>query len=92
MKYYSEDTVKKIIADTLLATLHISTPIEDYPYIELPEKHGRLIDGDAIRKSLSTDCPCHGCERFHEEGACMNCQWERFAKLIDDAEVVLERT
>lgn len=63
--------------------------LKDCPLVELPP-HGRLINADAIRKSLSTDCPCRGCERFHEEGACMNCQWDRFVRLIDDAPTVLE--
>lgn len=28
--------------------LHIVKPSEDYPYIEIPENHGRLIDADAL--------------------------------------------
>lgn len=61
------------------------------PLIPVPE-HGRLGDLDAIRESLSSECPCHGCEKFFVEGACMNCQWDRFVKLIDDAPTVLEAT
>ena len=53
MKYYSEDTVKKIIADTVNATLHICEPKEDYPCIEIEEPHGDLVDRQKLIKALS---------------------------------------
>jgi len=48
MKYYSEETVKEIIEDTVNATLHICKPKNDYPCIEIKEPHGRLIDADEV--------------------------------------------
>ena len=60
MKYYSEDTVKEIIKDTVNATLHICKPKEVYPCIEIKEPHGRLVQAEDVknilRSGVSVDC------------------------------------
>lgn len=44
MRYYSEDTVKEILADYDEDIGGIFGELSDYDHIDLPEKHGRLID------------------------------------------------
>ena len=61
MKYYSEETVKNMLKDTrveiltrnrygsLVQDFRIIRPkAEDYPSIEIPEPHGRIIDEKRI--------------------------------------------
>lgn len=62
------------------------------PLVALPEHHGRLGDLDAIRDKLSRNCPCVGCERFREEGLCMQCQYDRFAEIIEKEPTIVEAT
>lgn len=62
MRYFSEETVKKIITDTVNATLHIVKPSEDYPYIELPDNYGRLIDADELEKAVKKMVICDSYE------------------------------
>lgn len=53
MKYYSEETVKKIIAHAEYnGTFCIREPVKlvSYSSIELPDKHGRLIDEAKLRE------------------------------------------
>ena len=57
MKYYSEETVKNMLKDTRVEILTrnkygyleddcriVRPKVEDYPSIEIPEPHGRIID------------------------------------------------
>ena len=58
MKYYSEETVKKIIAHAEYnGTFCIQEPIHlgTYSSIELPDKYGRLIDADALADKPTRD-------------------------------------
>lgn len=68
MKYYSEETVKKILKDTKVQTLTknmygnlvqdsriVKPEPEDYPSIEIPDKHGRLIDASELAYEGITD-------------------------------------
>lgn len=48
MRYYSETTVKEILADYDEDIGGIFGELSDYDHIDLPEKHGRLIDEDAL--------------------------------------------
>lgn len=57
MRYYSEDTVRKIIrsvAHTALGQMDnfADSALAHQPSIELPDNHGRLIDADAFKASL----------------------------------------
>lgn len=55
MKYYSEETVKKIIAHAGYNGIFcVREPINlgTYSSIELPDKYGRLIDADECGKVL----------------------------------------
>lgn len=56
MKYYSDEIVKQIIKDTMRYTMTISQSVpmsaEHYPSIEIPDKHGRLIDAVALKGSI----------------------------------------
>lgn len=46
MRYYSEVTVKEILADYDEDVGGIFGELSDYDHIDIPEKHGRLIDAD----------------------------------------------
>lgn len=55
MKYYSEETVKRLLENKVYHTL------KDCPSIEIPDKHGRLIDADTLADEfyiqLTVDSP-----------------------------------
>ena len=60
MKYYSEDTVRKIVRSVAHTALEQMDNFADavlayQPNIELPDKHGRLIDADKLREALLSD-------------------------------------
>jgi len=54
MKYYSEETVKKIVKDAMNYGMTISSSvpmdINNYPVIEIKEPHGDLIDRNEVKK------------------------------------------
>lgn len=59
MRYFSEETVKKIIAHTEYnGTFYIKEPInlETYSSIELPDKYGDLIDRDKLLEWQNVTC------------------------------------
>lgn len=67
MRYYSEETVKKMmlkIAHTALEQRAINNGDVFFrqPSIELPDKHGRLIDIDRFIKE-KRDFYCSDCEK-----------------------------
>ena len=82
MRYYSEETVKKIIADTINATLHICEPEGDYHYIEIKEPNGRLIDVDKLLEEHPRISPKYPSETFYENLDIFN--------MLDDAQTVIE--
>lgn len=58
MKYYSEETVKRMllsVAHTALEQMAINNGDVFFrqPSIELPDKHGTLKDADSLKKTLS---------------------------------------
>jgi len=81
MKHYSEETVKRIIDDTVKAVLHVDKPTSDYPYVEIPDEHGDLKDVNTIRQLL-VEASKHGGirEDFYAEAM----------QIIDDAPTVVE--
>ena len=89
MKYYSEETVRRIITDTVYATLHVRkiSTTEDYPCIELPDKHGRLKDAYGIMVKLRVNF-CNDCE--HQE--CDECKVQKCWEIVRDAPVIVEAT
>lgn len=59
------------------------------PLVELPEKHGRLIDGDALRGKMYYDAFETDSEMQRWDSGC----WIRYKMLennIDDAETIVE--
>ena len=57
MRYYSEDTVRKIIrifAHTALeqSSLYADHILQNQPSIEIKTSHGRLIDADKLKKKV----------------------------------------
>lgn len=46
MMWFNEETVKKIIHDAECTGM--ADYPKNYPHIEIPDKHGRLVDGDKL--------------------------------------------
>ena len=73
MKYYSEDTVRKIIrsvAHTALEQMDnfADSALAHQPYIEFPDNHGRLGDLDRVRERLGDDTfICYDCRRLLDD-------------------------
>ena len=63
----------------------------DCPLVELPEKHGRLIDADALKADYDMGDDCNDCKTGWKE-----CQYNHtytkmdFCGWLDDAETVIE--
>ena len=60
MKYYSEDIVREMVKEAediaYARSLGVKTEplnIEDYPSIEIPDEHGRLIDANQLQEVLN---------------------------------------
>lgn len=59
MKYYSEDTVRRIIrivAHTALEqlSLYADNVLQKQPSIEIKEPHGRLVDADQLKQKTQS--------------------------------------
>lgn len=67
MRYYSEGTVKKIMKvvkvdyvptsqyDSSLCTEEREYPrLENFPSIEIPDKHGQIVEGDKVLECLAS--------------------------------------
>lgn len=65
MKYYSEETVKNMLKDTRVEILTrnkygylendcriVRPKVEDYPSIEIPKPHGKLVDTREVRDKM----------------------------------------
>ena len=87
MRFFSEETVKRIITDTVNATLHIVKPSGDYPYIEIPDNHGRLGDLDALAEHIR-NVYCNVCKR--SKVMCKACEYGDILDEIEEAPTVLE--
>ena len=48
MRYYSEDTVDKIVQDVVFGKKNVF--FSEYPSIDIPDEHGDLIDRDFLLK------------------------------------------
>lgn len=75
MRYYSEETVKALLENVSLHTL------QDCPSVEIPDKHGDLMDKDKFKEAIAFI-------------AKMNLKadesWIRMLYALDDAPTVLE--
>lgn len=92
MKYYSEDDVMDLIIEAEDCERayewgegNRSIHFEDYHPIEIPDKHGRLVDADKLRGEtnylICTDCEIESCE---------DCDVEWCKNIIENAPTVLE--
>ena len=59
------------------------------PLVELPEKHGRLIDADALRGGMYHDAFKTDSEMQRWDSRCWR-RYKLFEKNIDDAETIVE--
>ena len=86
MKYFSEKTVKEMLVDFARTD---TFPIrEDYPHIEIPDKHGRLIDADELVGNIN-DTYCEECPKT-KPIMCKACEYEDIMDDIENAPTVLE--
>ena len=76
MKYYSEETVKKLLENSYYHEL------EDCPSIDIPDHHGRLIDADKLFNE---------CEQFDLPNVMPDSLWVEANDLLN-APTVLEAT
>ena len=101
MKYYSEETVKKIMEkvevkyiqesqfdDNVYTIRRIYPKLADYPSIEIPKEHGDLKDTDAIRKEIGKFF-CEKCKN-EDDDKCWDCPANICIRLIDEAPTILE--
>ena len=100
MRYYSEDTVRKIIrsvAHTALEQMNsfADSALAHQPSIELPDKYGRLVDADHVAGVIRTKIDAVPCEKQGLysiwNGAYRNGLIRAFS-IVDDAPTVLEAT
>ena len=96
MRYYDEDTVYELMrASGDCATayefgVHKSVDINDYPHIEIPDKHGRLVDADNLIDDFKKYM-CGKCYVINRAGvACEDCFYRDIEKAIAIAPTVLE--
>ena len=90
MKYYSEETVRKIIAHAEYNgtfCIRESINLGTYPSIELPDKHGRLKDADAIKKRIDD-----GIENMTRVGIVVDAQflWDLINVALNEAPTIVE--
>jgi len=74
MKYFDEETVKRLLENNIYHTL------EDCPFIEIPDKHGRLVDADLLKLVHCKDC----------KDNCFYCDSAYVIEMIDEAPTVLK--
>ncbi len=91
MKYYSEDDVMDLIIEAEDCERayewgkgHRHIHFEDYPYIEIPDKHGRLVDESIIIEKMQDAFINNFCK--DEE----RIVYEKLVRAILDAPTVLE--
>ncbi len=69
--------------------------LDDCPLVELPEKHGDLIDRDALKLEHGMKDDCADCDK-ELRGKSRSCEFDReytmmdFCGWLDDAHIVIE--
>ena len=80
MRYYSEDTVDKIVQDVVFGKKNVF--FSEYPSVEIPDKHGDLYDKKDVVKVL-----------FHQvEDVSPICDWTEIMPILDDVPVIVPST
>jgi len=80
-KYFDYDTVKEMLYDLEYEGKDVDPT--DYPFIEIADEHGDLIDRDKLISKIETHCSRCGAD-------CIECQIYRVQDFAKDSEVVLE--
>ena len=84
-KYFDYDTVKEMLYDLEYEGKEVEP--SDYPYIEIADEHGDLIDRDALKENAKRI-------QRNDTGFFIDSMSydEALSRAVDEAEVVLERT